>query len=158
MSSRHSTKSPVSKKTPHLSPTATSPPATSGSLKSPGGSSIISTRSSAKYVTGLLCLHLVQLLKPGHWFKRGASNQCQFLEKFCWLSFIHSCHFNSISYSRKMKQNKRIKTAAAPPTTLFLDSYEQFSHMTCPVRLYPFCCWFFICLILGKGLSKRRSI
>lgn len=46
--SKHSSKSPVTKKTPHLSPTSTSPPSASGSLKSPVGGSIISTRSSAR--------------------------------------------------------------------------------------------------------------
>jgi len=47
---KHSAKSPVTKKTSHLSPTSTNPPSASGSLKSPVGGSIISTRSSARKV------------------------------------------------------------------------------------------------------------
>ncbi|KAK2562372.1 Lethal(3)malignant brain tumor-like protein 1 [Acropora cervicornis] len=46
--SKHSSKSPVAKKTPHLSPLSSSPPSVSGSLKSPVSGSIISTRSSAR--------------------------------------------------------------------------------------------------------------
>ncbi|XP_067034654.1 lethal(3)malignant brain tumor-like protein 4 [Acropora muricata] len=46
--SKHSSKSPVAKKTPHLSPLSSSPPSISGSLKSPVSGSIISTRSSAR--------------------------------------------------------------------------------------------------------------
>ena len=45
---KHSAKSPVSKKTPHLSPTSTSPPSVSGGVKGQVGGSIISTRSSAR--------------------------------------------------------------------------------------------------------------
>lgn len=46
--SKHPSKSPLTKKTPHLSPSSTSPPSASGALKSPVGSSIISTRSSSR--------------------------------------------------------------------------------------------------------------
>ena len=46
---KHS-KSPVSKKTPHLSPTSTSPLSVSGGVKGSVSGSIISTRSSARLV------------------------------------------------------------------------------------------------------------
>ena len=44
---KHS-KSPVSKKTPHLSPTSISPPSVGGGVKGSASGSIISTRSSAR--------------------------------------------------------------------------------------------------------------
>ncbi|KAJ7374051.1 lethal(3)malignant brain tumor-like protein [Desmophyllum pertusum] len=47
---KHSAKSPVSKKTPHLSPTSISPPSVSAGIKIPGDGTIISTRSSARKV------------------------------------------------------------------------------------------------------------